>query len=99
MTSKQRQQRFAALEAMGCIVCRNEYGTYTPAEIHHLRGHQWSGMGRRANDEHTIPLCPEHHRTGGYGVAYHAGAQEWERLYGTQGELLEQVNELLREVA
>lgn len=32
-----------------------------------------------------------HHQTGGYGIALHAGRAEWERRYGTQFELLEEI--------
>ena len=96
MTPKQRRQRFEALERFGCLVCWIEHGCHTPAEIHHLKGHRWSGMGKRASDAHTIPLCPVHHRHGGSGeVGYHQSPAEFEERYGTQGELLDIVNEWL----
>jgi hypothetical protein len=43
----------------------------------------------------AIPLCPNHHQNGGYGVALHAGQREWEKRYGSEEALLEQVKELL----
>lgn len=100
MTPKQKRQRFDSLYQMGCIVCRLRYDVYSPPEIHHLRGNQWSGMGQRANDEHTIGLCPIHHRYGGGDdVGYHQSPKEFERRYGTQSELLEKVNEMLNDDA
>jgi len=74
----------------GCCVCANEFAIYSPAEPHHMDG-------CRKPDCHfkTIPLCPNHHRNGGYGVALHAGRAQWEKLYGTQAELLKQVQELI----
>ena len=89
-SEKRHLQRVADL---GCIVCRKVYFCKTPAEIHHIRAGQ--GMAQRAGHFETIPLCPPHHRTGGYGVAIHAGRESWEEAYGTESELLEQVRELL----
>ena len=95
MTPKQRKVRFDGLARIGCVVCLRHMRVYTVPVIHHLRGHPWSGAGQRASDEHTIPLCPAHHQSGGYGVAYHAGPKEWERRYGSQGEMLAWVNKKL----
>lgn len=84
-------QRVAEL---GCVVCRNlGYGA-SPAEIHHLR--KGCGVGQRSSHRRAIPLCPPHHRTGGYGVAIHAGKKTWEKIYGSEEELLEQVKRELR---
>ncbi|MBR2691808.1 MAG: DUF968 domain-containing protein [Aquamicrobium sp.] len=74
------------MAALGCIICGG------PAEVHHLTG---AGMGLKAANDNVIPLCPPHHRTGGYGVAVHAGTKEWERRHGTQAELLEKVRSRL----
>ncbi|QDL31469.1 Ref family recombination enhancement nuclease [Serratia liquefaciens] len=84
-------QRVAEL---GCVVCRNlGYGA-SPAEIHHLR--KGCGVGQRSSHRRAIPLCPPHHRTGGHGVAIHAGQKTWEKIYGSEEELLEQVKRELR---
>ena len=78
---------------MGCIVCRNlGYGP-TPAELHHPRAN--AGAGQKASHMDVIPLCPAHHRTGGHGVAFHAGRQAFENAFGTELELLAQVRALL----
>lgn len=95
MTNAEIKRRRNALVALGCCVCRREFGIYTPPAIHHLRGHPWSGAGQRADEQYTIGLCPPHHQTGGYGVAYHQGAEEFERRYGTQADLLEWTNQRL----
>ena len=78
---------------LGCVVCRNLGYFDSPAEIHHLR--EGTGMGRK--DERFIGFCPLHHRTGGRGVAFHAGRRIWESRYGTQEELYKQTEELLNE--
>lgn len=79
------------ISSLGCIVCRLQYNVFSEAEIHHLR--EGTGLGLR--DERTIPLCPTHHRSGGHGIAFHAGKKTFEENYGTQIELWEKTNELL----
>lgn len=75
--------------ALGCIVRRNQNLGETPAEIHHIRTGQ--GTSQRADHRKSIPLCHMHHRNGGYGVAIHAGRKQWEKNFGTELQLLEQV--------
>jgi len=76
LTKKERQIRFEALAEYGCVICMR------PAEIHHLIGHPYSSMGKKANDINTIPLCVDHHR-GSQGI-HHIGMRVWEDTYGTQ---------------
>lgn len=95
MTRAEIKRRREALAALGCCVCRRTMGVYSPPAIHHLRGHPWSGAGQKADEMHTIGLCPPHHQTGGYGTAYHDGPVEFERRYGTQAELLEWTNRMM----
>lgn len=83
-------QRVAEL---GCVVCLRLGCGQSPAEIHHIRTGQ--GMSQRASNFEVIGLCPAHHRTGGYGVAIHAGQKTWERQYGTEDELLADVRRRL----
>jgi len=80
-----KQDYLSWLASLGCIICS------MPAEIHHLTG---AGMALKNPDERAIPLCPRHHRLGGYGVAVHAGVKTWERNYGTQEELLAKIVQL-----
>jgi hypothetical protein len=87
--SKSDKQYFQDLVEIGCIVCKVHFGVYSVPEIHHIRTGQ--GAGQRANHKRTLPLCPAHHRTGGFGVAIHAGQKTWEGKYGTELELLDQV--------
>lgn len=81
---KQYKDKVASL---GCLICRR------PPELHHPRF--VAGAGQRASDWLVIPLCSEHHRTGGHGVALHAGQKTFERIYGTEADLLAQT---IREV-
>jgi hypothetical protein len=72
----------------GCIVCRNAFLGETPAELHHVRF--LAGAGQRASNYDIIPLCPIHHRLGGYGIAFHAGPEIWQEKFGDERELLSQ---------
>ena len=92
--TKKEKLHLNALADFGCIVCRNLGYGFTPAEIHHIR--HGVGMGQRNGHKNAIPLCHKHHRTGGYGVAFHAGPKEFGMRYGDELELLAQVNELLK---
>jgi hypothetical protein len=75
--------------SLGCIVCRS------PAEVHHLTG---AGMGLKAPHYKTIPLCHIHHRTGGLGIAIHAGTKTWEKEFGEQEMLLGRTLEMLEKL-
>jgi hypothetical protein len=50
-----------------------------------------AGMALKASNYDTIPLCASHHRTGGFGVAIHAGQKTWEKKFGYQRDLLNSV--------
>ena len=91
--NKAEREHMGRVADLGCIVCINENLGPTPACCHHIR-HQ-VGAGRRASHFQTLPLCPAHHQYGGYGVAYHAGPVVWQEKYGTELELLAQVQEML----
>lgn len=87
--TKDERAHMSKVAALGCVVCRNLGYGETPAALHHIRAGQ--GMSQRASHYQVLPLCGAHHQTGGYGVAIHAGQKEWEKRYGTELELLEQV--------
>lgn len=92
-TAKDRD-RANKLRELGCIVCINEFGTYTPPAIHHIDGQSKPGCHQK-----TIPLCPRHHQhksNSGQWVSRHGdGRAAFEEAYGTEQELLEQVNGLI----
>ena len=85
-TEKEKEYQGKVAE-LGCVVCRNNGDGPTPATIHHC----FFGAGKRDKHYLVIPLCPEHHQTGGYGVAIHAGQKQFEALYGSEFKLLNQV--------
>jgi hypothetical protein len=80
------RQYLGKVASLGCMICK------MPAEIHHIR----TGQGHmRAKYTQVIPLCHRHHRTGGYGVAIHAGIKAWEEMFGTELDMLEKVIRLI----
>jgi hypothetical protein len=82
---RRHMDRVAALR---CLICRR------PACVHHVREGQ--GMSQRASNFLVIPLCPDHHTDGGLGVAFHAGSKTFERIYGSELDLLAQTIEELQ---
>lgn len=92
---KSESEHMDRVAELGCIACR-KMGFYdTPAEIHHVS--KGVGKGQRASHFDVIPLCPYHHRNGGYGEAIHAGRKAWEAKFGDEHELLKEVKELLND--
>lgn len=78
MSTKEEKAYMADVAALGCLLCKLQGHDDTPAAVHHQR--TGIGMGRRASDFQTIPLCPEHHqgKTGIHGL----GRKAFEALYG-----------------
>lgn len=89
---KKIEEWYRSLTGLGCIVCLNEFGVVSPPEMHHLLR-----AGRRIDDFHTIPLCLNHHRSGVNTEQYvsrHPWKKEFEKRYGKETDLLEQVRSL-----
>lgn len=87
------RNHYNKLVRIGCIVCRNLGYGYSPPNIHHIR--HGAGLAMKNPYWKAIPLCPNHHQHGGYGVALHAGQKKFEQLYGKEEVLLDQVNKIL----
>ena len=93
MSKQERTDRFRLLSEMGCCICGQ------PPQIHHLIGTKWRGMGQKADDRHTIPLCMKHH-TGEEGI-HRMGMRKWESYFGSQESFLEIVSikiEMLKQI-
>lgn len=76
---------------LSCSVC-----PAMPVEVHHPR--HGAGMGRRSSHYDTFPLCTTHHRSGGFGVAIHAGQKTWEAKFGTEAEHTLKTQHLVKEL-
>lgn len=85
MSSAAGKKHMGMVADLGCCICRRFGYGKTPAHVHHIR--TGIGMGRRASDFETIPLCLEHHQ-GNEGI-HGMGRKAWERHFGvTELELL-----------
>lgn len=78
--TKAQRQRWELIRALGCIVCRA-----WAAEIHHCG----TGAGGRKDHDKVIPLCVPHHR-GVFGI-HTIGRKRWRENYGSEEELMKQV--------
>ena len=83
--TKHKKIHYEKLVSIGCICCR-KMGFNSPAEIHHINEGR---IGKRADFNKTIPLCPNHHRNG--SESYHYSPKNFTKKWGTQKELLQEV--------
>ncbi len=87
--TKQESEYMGKVAELGCVICRNLGHGPTPALVHHA----FYGAGKRDKHYLIFPLCPEHHQTGGEGVALHANDKAFYSLYGSELQLLNQTIE------
>jgi hypothetical protein len=85
--TKAERIHMAKVAELGCLLCG------AIPELHHIRSGQ--GLGQRASNFEVLPLCSLHHRTGGPGIAFHAGRRTWEAQHGSERELLERVRGMI----
>jgi hypothetical protein len=85
----------AKVADLPCVACLQMGYTNYGVHVHHILR-----SGRRIDDYHVLPLCPEHHNGGknheGW-VSRHPWKREFERRYGTEEKLLGITRELLGE--
>jgi hypothetical protein len=95
--TKAEREHYDKLASLGCIVCRYLGFGFSPSEIHHIR--HGAGAGQKSHYSKAIPLCPNHHRLGGHGIALHAGRRTFEQNVGkTEVELLELTTQYLEAI-
>lgn len=82
--NKAEREHISAVVALGCII------SGAPAVPHHL-----PRQGGKKDHYRVIPLSPYHHTDGPIGEAVHQGRKSFEANYGTELELLDEVNERL----
>jgi len=91
-TSKEKKH-MDRVSQLGCIVCRLQGFYDVPCEIHHIEG-------KTKENTHfkVLPLCFEHHRMGSgmEPISRHPYKARFEKTYGTEYELLELVNSLVK---
>jgi len=91
MTTKSEKSWYDRVAALGCIACRKDGITNPWVSIHHTDGRTKPGANMR-----VLPLCGPHHQTGGKEApAIHPWKARFEKKYGTQADLLADVQLLL----
>jgi hypothetical protein len=83
-----------AVRDLGCIACWLLFGQYRIAAIHHTDGKTKPGAHFK-----VLPLCFQHHQDNQGDpqfVAIHQGRKTFIRDFGTDEELLINVQELLK---
>lgn len=104
MSGKADITRYDRLQRIGCVACRKN-GRYSQVDVHHLvdKGTRKHSGGNKA----TLPLCPWHHRgvpVDGYlcgsmcllyGPSLALQKREFKRRFGTERELLAEVDALI----
>ena len=96
--NKAEKEHMSKVQQLGCIVCFNLGYPGTPAEIHHVYGKtKQAKRNFKRTHFYVLPLCPSHHRYGSYKepISRHPYKARFEKAYGTEQELLEQVENLL----
>lgn len=63
--------------------------------VQHCQGVIWAGMGQKAHDTETFPLCVAHHLQGPNAIE-NMGSKAWERKYGEQGFWLDVTRAMLK---
>ena len=82
MTTVAEKNHMNRVAALGCIICGAN------ATIHHCGTY----MGGGRNHMRVLPLCPNHHQ-GPKGIdGKQTGKRVWEGIFGTEEQLLAQVN-------
>ncbi len=107
--TKAQVERFEALKELGCIACRKESRSRIwcgPVEVHHLNFDGKAGQKRLGHD-YTIPLGKYHHQgvtrdgfrlsemVAEFGPSLKLKSKAFRERYGTDDELLAEVNKLI----
>ena len=102
--TKAEKRRMTAIAEIGCVCCRMDKMGFRPAEVHHLLD-----GGVRRGHAFTVGLCDFHHRgVVGNGIVFaspslvsggrdfEGGTKAFHAHYGTDDELLEYQDTLLK---
>jgi hypothetical protein len=96
-TAEEKRWHDAQCE-LGCIVCLDIFGIYTPGTVHHMDGRTKPGSHMK-----TLCLCGAHHQVASdsgewatrHGPGRNAGKTMFEAAYGTEEELLQKTRDRL----
>ena len=97
VSRKEKAFHDALVSVVGCIACRKDGVVNHHCSIHHIEGRTKVGAHMR-----VLSLCAGHHQdgTGAPGlIAVHPWKARFEKLYGSQEQLLAECLEKLKEKA
>jgi len=63
--------------------------------VQHCQGVEYRGMGQKAGNKETFPLCEAHHLFGPYSIEQ-MGRKAWEKMHGPQAYHLKKTQEKYR---
>jgi hypothetical protein len=90
-TSSERLYWDRLASEIGCIACRIDGRINHHVSIHHIDGRTKPGA-----HSNVLPLCAEHHQTGGEDApSIHPWKRRFEAKYGTQSDLKSMCDDLL----
>ena len=96
VTAKEKEYWDLLATKIGCIACRLDGRFNDYVSIHHIEGRTRPGCHM-----FVLPLCAEHHQQDDSDplnrIAVHPNQGMFERLYGSQIELMEKCREILKE--
>ena len=75
------------VKGLPCVIC----GAAPPSEAHHCFHGRYGA--RKSSDYDTIPLCPEHHRTGPEAV--HNAKEAWAAKHGPDYSYIPRVRAII----
>ena len=79
-----KKEHFDHVARLGCVLA-GEWGHECRGRttVQHIQGAEYRGMGQKAPDWMTFPLCEAHHLFGPNSIE-HMGRKPWEKKYGPQ---------------
>lgn len=85
---------------LGCYSCRADGRGWVQPMVHHIR--EGMGVGLRASDYQTIPLCEGHHQGlvdhDGTKIAFHQSAKRWRERYGSEKAIAQAIFDLIQKL-
>lgn len=91
--TKEEKEYMGAVAQLPCSV--NDANCGGKIDVHHKTG---AGMAKRASHFEVMPLCFNHHSAQTplpFGHAVHKGTKTFEKLYGTQDDMIRRTKEKL----
>jgi len=97
---KKDREHLGKVAKLGCYCCRADKRGWVEPMVHHIR--EGMGMGQKASDYQTIPLCEGHHQGlvdhDGTKIAFHRSPKAWRDRYGSEKMIAQAIYDLIRKL-